>query len=100
MATKGTSFPSTISSGVVGSASICSYVPASFSPTSPSPVAESERFVSSMPAKAVRKKIRSLSVGLNQKRCRTSIGPGRRARGTPAVTGRRRTSNVAATSVT
>jgi len=46
--------------------------------TRPPEVTERQRFVSSMPANAARKKMRSLSVGLNQKRCRTSIGPGSR----------------------
>ena len=46
-------------------------------------MAERQRFVSSMPPRAARKNVRSSSVGLNQKRCRASIGPGMRA-GTPA----------------
>jgi hypothetical protein len=66
-ATYGTSLPSTISSDVVGSDSICSYVPASRSPTRLVAVTERQRFVSSMPASAARKNVRSRSVGLNQK---------------------------------
>ena len=51
---------------------------------------ERQRFVSSMPASAARKKSRSASVGLNQKRWRTSIAPraGRGAFAPPARTRR------------
>ena len=56
--------------------------------------ADRQRLVSSMPAMMARKKSRSRSVGLNQNRCRTSMGS--RARSAPRSRGTWRPMSLAA----